>query len=84
MFKGASGALVSALTELVDKHALDVFEIEEAFGWSYAIAQKKLLPIVVRLHGTWHLNRRLLDPNNSLPETASASSERAKDFDRCN
>ena len=51
---------------LVDKHGLDVFEIEESFGWSYAISRKHLLPVVVRLHGTWHLNRSLIDPANAM------------------
>ena len=67
MFKVATNALRLALTELIGHHGLDVFEIEEAFGWSHAIVRKNLLPVVVRLHGTWHLNRRLLDPENVLP-----------------
>ncbi len=35
---------------------IDVFEIEESFGWSYAISRLKLLPVIVRLHGPWFLN----------------------------
>lgn len=65
-FKGVSTAITSALSDLIDTRGLDVFEIEEAFGWSYGVARMNLLPVVVRLHGTWHLNRRLLDPTNAI------------------
>ena len=66
VFKTITTAITSALSELLDTHGLEVFEIEESFGWSYAISRKNLLPVVVRLHGTWHLNRKLLDPDNAL------------------
>jgi glycosyltransferase involved in cell wall biosynthesis len=62
-FKQTANAIASALCELMDKHGLDVFEIEEAFGFSHAIARMHLLPVVVRLHGPWHLNGRFMDPS---------------------
>src|SRR5438105_4434372 len=39
-FKEMSTAIASALSELIDKHGLHVFEIEETFGWSYAIGRR--------------------------------------------
>jgi glycosyltransferase involved in cell wall biosynthesis len=54
-FTWASGAIVEALRELLKSEKLDVFEIEESFGWSFAISRLNLLPVVVRLHGPWFL-----------------------------
>ena len=41
---------------LAQRHQLDVVEIEESFGWSLRVAEAKLIPVVVRLHGPWFLN----------------------------
>ena len=61
-FNSISLSIASAVKELVDRQALDVFEIEDSFGWSFAISRLKLLPVVVRLHGPWFLNGRFNDP----------------------
>jgi glycosyltransferase involved in cell wall biosynthesis len=52
----AAPAIVRAVQELIRTKRIDVFEIEESFGWSYAISRLKLLPVVVRVHGPWFLN----------------------------
>ena len=36
-FRRISSAIARAIRHLVDKHKIDVFEIEELFGWSLAI-----------------------------------------------
>ena len=61
-FNSTSLSIASAVKELVHQKALDVFEIEDSFGWSFAISRLKLLPVVVRLHGPWFLNGRFNDP----------------------
>ena len=50
-FNSISFAIANAIRELVAKHQIDVFEIEESFGWNYAITRLNLVPVVVRLHG---------------------------------
>jgi glycosyltransferase involved in cell wall biosynthesis len=59
-------AIVRAVTELVKTRGIDVFEIEESFGWSYAISRLKLVPVVVRLHGPWFLNGQFDRQNNNM------------------
>ena len=51
-----ASALSGAIRYAVAKHDLEVFEIEESFGWSLAVSHRQLLPVVVRLHGPWFLN----------------------------
>lgn len=55
-FNRAAAAIISPLRELVKSGSLDVFEMEESVGCSFAISRLKLLPVVVRLHGPWFLN----------------------------
>ncbi len=64
LFNDITTSIASALSELIDERGLDVFEIENSLGWSYAIGQKALLPIVVRIHGLWHLMGRFTDHTN--------------------
>src|SRR5579863_2940216 len=52
----AARPIVSAIRDLVNQHQIDVFEMEESFGWSDAISTKKIVPVVVRLHGPWFLS----------------------------
>jgi glycosyltransferase involved in cell wall biosynthesis len=48
--------LASALRELKTKEGIDVFEIEDSFGWGGRVAKEKVVPVVIRLHGPWFLN----------------------------
>ena len=57
----ASSPIVSAIKELIEKHSLDVFEIEEFAGLSFAVSRLRLLPVVVRLHGPWFMTGRFND-----------------------
>src|SRR5208283_4946111 len=50
-FKVISYSFAAAIKQLVETHGLDVFEMEETGGWSFAVSRLKLLPVVVRLHG---------------------------------
>jgi glycosyltransferase involved in cell wall biosynthesis len=48
--------ITRAVSALVRNKGIDVFEIEESFGWSYSVSQLRSVPVVVRLHGPWFLN----------------------------
>ena len=58
LFNTSSLAISNAVSYLTAKQGLDVFEIDEAFGWSLPISRLRRLPILVRLHGPWFLNGR--------------------------
>jgi glycosyltransferase involved in cell wall biosynthesis len=66
-FNGFSTVIIAAVRQLIDTHGLDVVEMEETFGWSYAVSRLNLVPVVVRLHGPWFLNGRFNDPNDDTP-----------------
>ncbi len=66
--------LVSAISVLTERHNIDVVEIEESFGWAFGIAQAKILPVVVRLHGPWFLNGSF-DDNPTSASLARIESE---------
>lgn len=61
-FNSTSATIVAAVRELVKNEKLDVLEMEESYGWSFAVSQLKILPVVVRLHGPWFVNG-IGDPN---------------------
>ena len=71
-FNSTSLSIASAVKELVHQKALDVFEIEDSFGWSFAISRLKLLPVVVRLHGPWFLSGRFNDVGRDCPPKKTA------------
>lgn len=57
-------AIVGAVRDLVARHRIDVFEIEESFGWSYTLSRLRLVPVVVRLHGPSFLSEAFDRPRN--------------------
>lgn len=63
VFNRASSTLAAAVRALVSAEHIDVFEIEESFGLSFAVSRLNLLPVVVRLHGPWFVNGRFGDPD---------------------
>jgi glycosyltransferase involved in cell wall biosynthesis len=65
-FNAASYSISTGIDELVHKHQLDVLEIEESFGWSYAVSRLNVLPVVVRLHGPWFLTGGFADPGDRI------------------
>ena len=44
----------------IAEHDLDIFEMEETFGWARWLRKTSPIPICVRLHGPWFLNGRAL------------------------
>lgn len=57
-FNVMSSAIARAIRELVAKHQIDVFEVEESFGWSFEASRLNLVPVVVRLHGPYFLRAK--------------------------
>jgi glycosyltransferase involved in cell wall biosynthesis len=57
-FDAATATLVSSVKDLIARYEVEVIEIEESFGWSGSLSKLKTIPVVVRLHGPWFLNRR--------------------------
>ncbi|MBV8311650.1 MAG: hypothetical protein JO344_14805, partial [Planctomycetaceae bacterium] len=49
-------ALVTAVHHAIAEHNLDIFEMEETFGWARWLRQTSPIPICIRLHGPWFLN----------------------------
>jgi L-malate glycosyltransferase len=62
-FNALSYTISSAVRYLVNTYQIDVFEMEESFGWSASVSRLKLLPVVVRLHGPWLLTGRFNVPS---------------------
>lgn len=54
--KAAGQAIANALLATHRRHQIDIFEIEETFGWCGIIASMVPMPVVVRLHGPYFLN----------------------------
>jgi glycosyltransferase involved in cell wall biosynthesis len=50
--------IAAAVQALRNEHQIDVFEMEESFGWSAAVARLNAVPLVVRLHGPAFLTAR--------------------------
>ena len=53
-------ALVTTFHRAIAEHDLDIFEMEETFGWARWLRKTSPIPICVRLHGPWFLNGRAL------------------------
>jgi glycosyltransferase involved in cell wall biosynthesis len=53
-------ALRTAFERALGERALDVFEMEESFGWAHWLRGVSRVPVCVRLHGPWFLNGRAL------------------------
>ncbi len=53
-------ALVTTFHRAIAAHGLDIFEMEETYGWARWLRQTSPIPICIRLHGPWFLNGRAL------------------------
>jgi len=53
-------ALVSTFHRAIAEQDLDIFEMEETYGWARWLRETSPIPICVRLHGPWFLNGRAL------------------------
>ena len=52
---------MAAIKDFIDKHGVELLEIEESFGFGYAVSRLNLIPVCVRLHGPWFLTKRYED-----------------------
>jgi glycosyltransferase involved in cell wall biosynthesis len=68
LYHAAARPLAGAVKDLTAKHGIEILEIEESFGLSYAISRLNLIPVVVRLHGPWFLNKRSEDAKREALE----------------
>jgi len=76
-FQAAAAPIVAALRRLIAEHSIDVFEIEESFGWSSAVSRLRILPVVVRLHGPRFLTGvGSFDPSDIARERWRENAER--------
>ena len=66
VWRAMTSSLISALRYLILTYGLEVFEIEESFGWNLAISRLRLVPVVVRLHGPWFLNGAFDDHKHGI------------------
>jgi glycosyltransferase involved in cell wall biosynthesis len=57
-FREFTALLVHAVQDLIRTHQIDILEIEECYGWSATVSKLRRIPVVVRLHGPWFLNKR--------------------------
>lgn len=73
-FRSTSLAIVSAILEMRNRHGIDIFQIEDSYGWSLPVSRLRLLPVVVRLHGPWFLNGQF----DNDPATSRSMQERIR------
>ena len=57
-------AMVNTFRRARAEHGIELFEMEESFGWARWISQASSVPVCVRLHGPWFLN----GPAQGYPE----------------
>jgi glycosyltransferase involved in cell wall biosynthesis len=68
MYHADAAPLVSAIKALVKRHEIDILEMEESYGLSYAVTRLALIPVVVRLHGPWFLTKKFEDAGRETLE----------------
>ncbi|SIO46334.1 Glycosyltransferase involved in cell wall bisynthesis [Bradyrhizobium erythrophlei] len=68
--------IASAILALKREHQIDVFEIEESFGWSATVARLNIVPLVVRLHGPSFLTARFGGPRDISRNKQKVTRER--------
>ncbi len=57
----------AAIRELVKEKGVEVFEIEESFGWSASLSMMNIVPVSLRLHGPFILTGYFNDAMSILP-----------------
>ena len=67
LFRTTSRAIAAAIDYLVEKHGVQVFEMEELFGLTLETSRRRAVPLVVRLHGPHFLTGRFNDPSERSP-----------------
>lgn len=66
-----------AVTQLVQDHGVQLLEIEESFGWGRELVGACGVPVIVRLHGPWFLNKRSLTRADAKRELREGKGIRA-------
>jgi glycosyltransferase involved in cell wall biosynthesis len=56
LLRQQSNQIASAVERFVRERLVDLFEIEESFGFAGKVIPKVSVPVIVRLHGPWFLN----------------------------
>ena len=59
--------IAEAVRRLVDEKGIEVFEIEESFGWSAPVSQMNIVPVSMRLHGPFFLTGGFNDAMSAMP-----------------
>lgn len=59
IFMKHSEAIAAAVDMLASEQGIEIFQMEETQGWALNVIDKVRVPVVVRLHGPWFLNREL-------------------------
>lgn len=59
---------VNTIKPLVKQNRIDVLIIEESFGWAHKIQKNIGIPVIVALHGPWHIIRRHLPKYDEMSE----------------
>ena len=73
LYHASARPFASAVRDLVERHGIEIIEIEEFFGFSHAISNLNLIPVVVRLHGPWFLTKRSEDTRREMLERRAIS-----------
>jgi glycosyltransferase involved in cell wall biosynthesis len=52
--------LVDTFRRARAEHGIQLFEMEESFGWARWVSQASSVPVCIRLHGPWFLNSQAM------------------------
>jgi glycosyltransferase involved in cell wall biosynthesis len=74
IYQADARTLARAVKDLVTRHEVEIVEIEDSFGLSRAISRLDLIPVAVRLHGPWFLNKRYEDTKRESLERRAITS----------
>lgn len=67
-YRSYSRTIAEAVCHLVRKYEIQVFQMEETQGWARTVIQQATIPVVVRLHGPWFIQRDLGHEAAGQPE----------------
>jgi glycosyltransferase involved in cell wall biosynthesis len=59
--------IVAGIRRAIAERDVQLFEMEESYGWSYRVQRRIPVPVIVRLHGPWFLS----GPINGYPSDRS-------------
>jgi glycosyltransferase involved in cell wall biosynthesis len=53
LYYTTASTIRAQLLQLISNDRIEIFEMEESFGWVNAVAKELPIPVVTRLHGPW-------------------------------